>query len=162
MPEEKYVRPTQDEYFMQIMEAASLRATCDRGRAAAIIVVDGHVVATGYVGAPAGLEHCDEVGHMMRVVTDPKSGKQSEHCVRTVHAEQNAICQAAKMGQAVKGGTLYCRMEPCHACAMMIINCGIKRVVAQRQYHAAEWTREMFRQAGVQLEVLNSEVQEYS
>ena len=124
-------------------------------------MVDGHVVATGYVGAPAGLGHCDDIGHMMRIVVDPKSGKESEHCVRTVHAEQNAICQAAKLGHAVKGGTMYCRMEPCHVCAMMIINCGIKRVVARKRYHAAEWSREMFRQAGIILEVIDDEVQDY-
>ena len=159
--EAPYTRPDVDEYFINIMEAASARATCSRGRSAALIVVDGHIVATGYVGSPAGLPHCDEVGHMMRVVIDPMSGTQSEHCVRTVHAEQNAICQAAKLGHAVKGGTIYCRMEPCHVCAMLIINCGLRRVVAQRRYHAAEWSRELFQQAGVELLVLEDQVQQY-
>jgi dCMP deaminase len=158
---QQYERPDLDQYFINVMEATSARATCDRGRAAAVIVVDGHIVSTGYVGAPAGLAHCDDADHMMRIVVDPKSGRRSEHCVRTVHAEQNAICQAAKLGHAVKGGALYCRMEPCHVCAMLIINCGIKRVVAQKRYHAAEWSREMFAQAGVELTVLEDDVQEY-
>ena len=161
MSESEYVRPTKDEYFMQIMDATATRATCGRGRSASIIVKDGHIVSTGYVGSPAGLAHCDEVGHLMKIVRDPISGKESEHCVRTVHAEQNAICQAAKLGHAVQGATLYCRMEPCHVCAMLIINCGIKRVVAQRRYHAAQWSREMFEKAEVELVVLHDEVQSY-
>jgi dCMP deaminase len=85
----------------------------------------------------------------------------TEHCVRTVHAEQNAICQAAKNGVALDNATLYCRMTPCRVCAMLIINCGIKRVVCQRKYHAGTESEEMFLQAGVKLEFFHEEVQQY-
>ena len=85
----------------------------------------------------------------------------SQHCVRTVHAEQNAICQAAKRGVSIDGATLYCRMTPCRVCAMLIINCGIKRVVCERRYHAGAESEEMFRVAGVQLEYMHDELQQY-
>ncbi len=154
-------RPSWDEYFMQIVDAVAQRATCDRGKSGAVIVKDKQILSTGYVGAPAGLPHCDEVGHLMMKYIDD-SGKESMHCVRTTHAEQNAIVQAAKHGIAINGGTIYCTMEPCLTCAKMIINAGIKRVVAKKRYHAAQLTREFFKQAGVKLEVLNDEVMKYN
>jgi dCMP deaminase len=85
----------------------------------------------------------------------------TEHCVRTVHAEQNAICQAAKNGVSLNGGTLYCRMTPCRVCAMLIINCGIKRVVCERKYQAGGESEAMFKMAGVQLEFFYEDVQQY-
>ena len=85
----------------------------------------------------------------------------TEHCVRTVHAEQNAICQAAKKGVPLEGSTLYCRMTPCRVCAMLIINCGIKRVVCERKYHAGGESEQMFLQAGVQLDFVHDELQNY-
>jgi dCMP deaminase len=85
----------------------------------------------------------------------------TEHCVRTVHAEQNAICQAAKSGVALEGSTLYCRMTPCRVCAMLIINCGIKRVVCERKYHAGIESETMFKAAGVSLEYFHDEIQSY-
>jgi dCMP deaminase len=81
--------------------------------------------------------------------------------VRTVHAEQNAICQAAKRGIAIEGATLYCRMTPCRTCAMLIINCGIVRVVCQRRYHDGKDSEDMFRAVGIQLEYIHDEVQQY-
>ncbi|MCD6547700.1 MAG: cytidine/deoxycytidylate deaminase family protein [Nanoarchaeota archaeon] len=153
-------RPSWDEYFMQIVDAVAKRATCDRGRSGAIIVKDKQILSTGYVGAPSGLPHCDDVGHLLMKHID-EDGKESMHCVRTTHAEQNAIVQAAKHGVAINGATLYCTMEPCLACAKMIINAGIKRVVCKKRYHAGKLTREFFKQAGVKLEVLQDEVMEY-
>ena len=158
---DKHQRPSWDEYFMELMDTVAKRATCDRGRSGCVIVRDKQVLTTGYVGSPPGLPHCDDVGHLMKKVVD-EDGTIREHCVRTVHAEQNAICQAAKHGVSVDGATLYCRMEPCRVCAMLIISVGIKRVVAQRRYHAAQETREMFKQAGVELDVIEDEVQKYT
>jgi len=90
-----------------------------------------------------------------------ENGDVTEHCVRTVHAEQNAICQAAKRGVSLDGSTLYCRMTPCRTCAMLIINCGIKRVVCQRKYHAGVESEAMFLEAGVKLEYFFEELQQY-
>jgi len=160
MPEPTYRRPSWDEYFMEVAASISKRATCDRGRSGCVIARDNQLLVTGYVGAPAGLPHCDEVGHQMRKVLH-EDGSVSQHCVRTVHAEQNAICQAAKRGVAIAGATLYCRMTPCRTCAMMIINCGIVRVVAERRYHDGAESEEMFRTAGVILEYVHDEVQRY-
>ena len=156
-----YKRPTWDEYFMAMMEAISLRSTCDRGRSGCVIVRDKQAVATGYVGSAVGDDHCDDVGHLFQKRYNP-DGTSSNHCIRTVHAEQNAICQAARKGSSVDGGTLYCRMTPCPVCAKMIINCGIKRVVAQRRYHDAKESERVFQKAGVALEHINDEIQQYS
>ena len=90
-----------------------------------------------------------------------EDGSVTQHCVRTVHAEQNAICQAAKNGISIEGATLYCRMTPCRTCAMLIINCGIKRVVCQRKYHDSADSLSMFAQAGVEIVHLVDEVQQY-
>lgn len=97
----------------------------------------------------------------MKTVVDD-DGTTRQHCVRTIHAEQNAICQAAKYGLSLKGATLYCKMEPCRVCAMLIISVGIVRVVARRMYHAASDTREMFRAAGVELVVLDESLEQYA
>lgn len=155
-----YKRPSWDEYFMELANTASKRATCDRGRSGCVIVKNRHVLVTGYVGSPAGLPHCDEVGHLFSK-TIHSDGSISNHCIRTVHAEQNAICQAARRGIALEGATLYCRMTPCRTCAMLIINCGIKRVVCERKYHKGAESEEMFRQAGIELEFFYDEVQKY-
>ena len=158
--EEKYIRPSWDEYFMEIANTVSKRATCNRGRSGCVIVKDRQILVSGYVGSPVGLPHCDEVGHQMKKMLH-EDGAISEHCVRTVHAEQNAICQAAKRGIALEGSTLYCRMTPCRVCAMLIINCGIKRVVCEKKYHAGTESEEMFGKAGVELEFFNEEVLKY-
>jgi len=161
MGDEDYRRPSWDEYFMEVANAIAKRATCDRGRSGCVIARDNQILATGYVGAPAGLPHCDEVGHQMKKLVH-EEGHVTQHCVRTVHAEQNAICQAAKRGVAIAGATLYCRMTPCRTCAMMIINCGILRVVAERRYHDGAESEAMFGQAGVSLEYVNQETERYA
>jgi dCMP deaminase len=157
---EKYIRPSWDEYFMEVSRAIAKRATCDRGRSGCVIARDRQILVTGYVGAPAGLPHCDDVGHQMKKVVH-ENGKVTQHCVRTVHAEQNAICQAALRGIAISGATLYCKMTPCRTCAMLIINCRIARVVCEKRYHAGGESEELFREAGVTLEYFSELVEEY-
>lgn len=155
-----YQRPSWDDYFMEVAEAISKRATCDRGRSGCVIAKDRQLLVTGYVGSPQGLPHCDDVGHQFKKVIH-EDGSVSQHCVRTVHAEQNAICQAAKRGISIGGATLYCRMTPCRTCAMLIINCGIVRVVCERKYHMGVESEELFKDAGVKLEYKFNEVQKY-
>jgi len=159
--EEKYQRPSWDEYFLHVADTVAQRATCDRGRSGCVIVKNKQILVTGYVGSPSGLPHCDDVGHQIKK-TIHEDGNITNHCVRTVHAEQNAICQAAKRGIALEGSTLYCRMTPCRVCAMLIINCGIKRVVCEKKYHAGAESEEMFAMAGVELEFVSQEVMQYS
>lgn len=156
-----YIRPTWDEYFMEVANTIAKRATCDRGRSGCVIARNKQILVTGYVGSPVGFPHCDEVGHYFKKVIH-EDGSVTNHCVRTVHAEQNAICQAARLGIALEGATLYCRMTPCRTCAMLIINCGIKRVVCEKRYHAGQESEEMFRQANIQLDFMNEEIMEYS
>ena len=159
--QEPFQRPSWDEYFMELANAAAKRATCDRGRSGCVIVKDKQVLVTGYVGSPIGLPHCDEVGHLFKK-TFHEDETITTHCVRTVHAEQNAICQAARRGIALDGATLYCRMTPCRTCAMLIINCGIKRVVCEKKYHAGEESEEMFKQAGIKLEFFCEDILKYN
>ncbi len=160
MAEEKYIRPSWDEYFMEVANAVAKRATCDRGRSGCVIARDKQIVVTGYVGSPKGFAHCDEVGHQMKTVTH-EDGHTSSHCVRTIHAEQNAIVQAAHLGISINEGTLYCKMTPCRVCAMLIINSGIKRVVCEKKYHAGEESEAMFKQSGVQLDYFDASVENY-
>ena len=138
---EENKRPSWDDYFLDIADAVSKRATCNRGKTGCVFTKDNQILVTGYVGAPKGLPHCDEV--------------------RTVHAEQNAIAQAARRGIALEGATLYCRMTPCRVCAMMLINCGIVRVVCERRYHEAAETEEMFKKVGIELVYKYHEIQKY-
>ena len=157
----EHVRPSWDEYFMDLARVTGTRGTCDRGRVGCVIAKDKHILVGGYVGSPLGLPHCDEVGHLMKTVTHG-DGSQSRHCLRTAHAEQNAICQAAKLGIAIDGSTLYTNMVPCAACAKMIINVGVKRVVCKKRYHAGSETEELFETAGVKLEILDDQLEQYA
>lgn len=158
---EKYIRPSWDQYFMEVVNAISRRATCNRGRTGCVIVKDHQILVTGYVGSAAGDDHCDEVGHMYQKRLNA-DGSISEHCIRTVHAEQNALAQAAKRGVAVDGATVYMKMEPCAVCAKMMINAGIKRIVCQQAYHAAEESRRVLKKCKVKLEVLDKKTVRYS
>ncbi len=153
-------RPSWDEYFMHIVETVSERATCDRGKNAAIIVKNKRILSTGYVGSPVGLPHCDDVGHLMRDVLHT-DGKVRKHCVRTTHAEANAIAQAARFGISIEGATLYTKMVPCLDCTKLIINAGIKRIVAKNDYHASHDSKEFLKEAGITLEILNNETEKY-
>lgn len=160
MTEEKHIRPTWDEYFMEVCHAVAKRATCDRGLSGCVIAKDKQILVTGYVGSPKGLPHCDEVGHQMKTMTH-EDGHQTQHCVRTAHAEQNAIVQAAKLGVSIDGATVYCKMTPCAVCAKMIINSGIKKVICEKRYHAGSESEEMFKQVGIELNFFDEEVEKY-
>jgi len=156
----KYKRPSWDEYFLQIVDMVGSRGTCDRGRSGAILVKDKRILATGYVGSPIGIDHCDEVGHEMHTLTK-EDGTISRHCLRTSHCELNVIANAARFGVAIDGSTLYCKMVPCYTCAKTVINAGIKRVVALKAYHADKQSKVIFKQAGVKLEVVDKNIEPY-
>ena len=156
----KVIRPSWDEYFLGMADYVGTRGTCDRGRAGAVLVKVKRILATGYVGSPMGIAHCDDVGHEMHTVTR-EDGTVSRHCLRTAHAEMNAIANAARFGVAIEGGTLYCKMVPCYTCAKTMINAGIRRVVALRDYHATTETKKIFREAKVRLEIINKEIEPY-
>jgi dCMP deaminase len=125
-----------------------------------LVVRDRRIIATGYVGSPPGQPHCDEAGHQLKHLRD-ETGLTTTHCLRTIHAELNAICQAARYGIALEETTLYTKMEPCRTCAAAIVAVGISRVVASRGYHAASEARELLKAAGVQLEVFEDRVEQY-
>jgi dCMP deaminase len=154
-------RPSWDDYFMEVANAISKRATCDRGKSGCVIAKDRQLIVSGYVGSPTGFQHCDELGHQIKKVTH-ENGEMTEHCMRTVHAEQNAICQAARIGVSISGATIYTRMTPCRTCAMLLINCGISRVVCERKYHRGEESETMFKEAGIELVYKYNEHQQYS
>lgn len=156
----KHKRPSWDEYFIGMANYVRSRATCDRGRSGCVIVRDKRVISTGYVGSPPSLPHCDDVGHDIHTVTND-DGSKSEHCIRTAHAEQNAIAQAARFGIALEGATMYCKMVLCSTCAKMAITAGIKRIVCEQDYHASERSKEMFKKAGVKLEIINKNILKY-
>jgi dCMP deaminase len=156
----KYIRPSWDEYFMGVAKVIAKRATCDRGRMGCVIARDSQLLVTGYVGSPVGLPHCDDEGHLMKEVLN-EDGKISKHCVRTIHGEQNALCQAAKLGVSIKGGTLYTTLTPCVVCAKMLINAGIKRIVCEKRYHRGAESEELFRKSGVHLDITHDEVEKY-
>ena len=144
-------RPSWDEYFMEMAELARKRSTCLRRHVGAVIVKDNRVIATGYNGVPKGIRHCEETGCLRQQLNVP-SGKMHELC-RGLHAEQNAIIQAACMGSSIEGGTLYCTTQPCVICTKMIINAGIKRVVIKESYPDA-LAQEMAAEAGLVIYVM--------
>lgn len=145
---EPRTRPTWDEYFMEIAQVVATRATCPRRSVGAVIVLDRRILTTGYNGAPRGLSHCPPEGPMHDW---PRGCMINGHCVRAVHAEQNAIVQAALNGVSTRGSTLYVTCQPCNGCAKMIVNAGIIKVVFDGDYPDA-FAMEVFREA--QLEVL--------
>ena len=149
-----------DEYFTQIAELVGSRATCDRGRSGCVATKNKRILATGYVGAPSGVKDCDELGHEMHMIIHA-DGKKTQHCIRGTHAEQNVIAQAARIGVSLDGATLYVHMTPCYACAKMIINSGVVRVVAAKDYHDGERSKVVFSDAGVTLELLSNELEKY-
>ncbi|MGB6606544.1 MAG: cytidine/deoxycytidylate deaminase family protein, partial [Atribacterota bacterium] len=139
-------RPTWDEYFMEITELVSRRSTCLRRKVGAVIVKDKRILTTGYNGAPKGLPHCLEIG-CLREINKVSSGERQELC-RGLHAEQNAIVQAALHGLSIKDSVLYCTTQPCVTCAKMIINSGIKMIIYKEKY-PDELARKMLKEAGV-------------
>ena len=141
--------PDWDSYFMEIAYVVAKRSTCLRRQIGALLVKDKHILATGYNGAPSGLAHCGEVGCLREQLGVP-SGERHELC-RALHAEQNAIIQAAVQGISVAGSTLYCTTSPCSLCAKMLINAGVKRVVFDGVY-PDERAMAFFKEAGVEVE----------
>lgn len=157
---QKYKRPSWDEYFISMVDVIGARGTCDRGRSGTVIVKDKRILTTGYVGSPIGFPHCDEVGHEMHTFVN-EDGMKSQHCIRTAHAEQNAINNAARIGVALEGATMYCKMIPCYKCAQSIVNVGIVRLVAKKDYHAGAKTKKILKQAKVKFEILDKNKEEY-
>lgn len=145
---EKKARPSWEEYFMDITDLVARRSTCLRRSVGAIIVKDRRVLATGYNGAPSGLAHCSETG-CLREKQNVPSGQRHELC-RGIHAEQNAIIQAAYHGVSIKDASLFCTNLPCSICAKMLINAGIKAIWYKSGY-ADPMSMEMFAEAGVQV-----------
>ena len=142
------MRPSWDEYFMEIVEIIKTRSTCLRRQVGALIVKDKRILTTGYNGAPVGCAHCSEVGCMREKLNVP-SGKNHELC-RAIHAEQNAIIQAALHGVSTKGSTLYCTTQPCVLCAKMLINAGVEVIYFKGSY-PDKLALEMLNEAGVKL-----------
>jgi len=136
-------------YFMNIARQAATRATCDRKHVGAVIVRDRTILSTGYNGSIRGMPHCDEVGHLM----------ENGHCVATVHAEANAIIQAAKNGVRIDGGELYTTASPCWACFKLIANAGI-RVIYYGEFYRDTRSIEVARQLGIKLVDLTEAVRE--
>ncbi|WP_042331732.1 deoxycytidylate deaminase [Desulfosporosinus orientis] len=125
-------RPSWDGYFMQMAQVVAGRSTCLRRQVGAVIVKDKQILSTGYNGSPSGLQHCDEIGCLRQSLGVP-SGERHEIC-RAVHAEQNALVQAAKHGVAIAGADLYTTHQPCVLCTKLLINAGIKRVMYAYSY----------------------------
>lgn len=148
---ESAVRASWDEYFMEIAEIVKTRSTCLRRQVGAVIVKDNRIITTGYNGAPSGLRHCLEIGCERQRLGVP-SGERHELC-RALHAEQNAIIQAAKLGISTEGATIYITLQPCVICAKMLINAGIKKIVHKGEY-PDELSRKMLDEAGIEIQVM--------
>ena len=140
-------RPDWDTYFMSIAKVIATRANCSRRKVAAVIVADHRIISTGYNGTPRGIKNCFD-GGCPRCSGHVKSGASLEECV-CVHAEQNAICQAAYYGIRLAGSTIYVTLTPCLTCAKMIINAGIREVVYTGEYAFDEQSRKLLADAGV-------------
>lgn len=134
------MRPGWVRYFMDAARLASTRATCPRKHVGAVIVLDKRIICTGYNGSPPGASHCEDDGCLML----------DDHCIRTIHAEANAILQAAQSGVSVKGATLFCTWPPCHYCARLIVGAGIAAVYFEGEPLTPEAER-VFRECGTEI-----------
>lgn len=146
---EKPKRIGWQEYFMRVAHLISLRATCERAHVGAVIVRDNNILATGYNGSPSGLPHCDGPNCLIYKSTHP-DGTVEENCMRTIHAEMNAIIQAAKHGVAIKDAEIYITASPCINCLKALINVGIKTIYYDKPYKI-ENISELLRLSGVRL-----------
>lgn len=144
------IRPSWHEYFMEIAEVTAKRATCHRKHVGAVIVNDRHIISTGYNGSPPGLPHCTSVGHQLKLV----NGKSS--CIRTVHAEINAIAAAAKLGNSTKDSVMYITMQPCYTCTKALLSAGIKAVYWQEDYPDDEGL-ELLKSSGIIFQKLHTQ-----
>lgn len=143
-----------DDFYIKQLEKVSKKSTCDRGRVACIIVKDGNLLVTGASGVPEGFPTCDSDGHILETIVDD-FGNKYQHCVRTIHAEVDAIADAAYQGISLKGATLYCSMAPCKRCALVIIKAGISKVISEFAYHKDAESRKKLELAKVQLIVIH-------
>jgi len=143
------MRPSWDQYFVEIAQQVATRSTCLRRHVGAVIVRDKRILCTGYNGPPRSLPHCNETGCLREQLGIP-SGQRLDLC-RALHAEQNAIIQAALHGVSTEGSTIYVTHQPCFTCAKMIINAGIVRIVCANSY-PDELARNMLRDAGIALQ----------
>lgn len=151
-------RPSWDQYFLEMALLAAKRSTCMRRQVGAIIVRDKNILATGYNGAPSGTAHCEEIGCCLREQQAVPSGQRHEIC-RAAHAEQNAICQAAKHGVSIDRATMYCTTMPCVICAKMMINTGVNTIYYLEGY-ADPLSLSLLEESGVaitQLQLLGKE-----
>ncbi len=148
-------RPSWDSYFMEMAELVAKRSTCIRRNVGAVVVQDRRIVATGYNGAPKGLAHCSEIGGCLRQKLGIPSGERHEMC-RALHAEQNAIIQAATSGQSVEGATIYITHQPCVICAKMIINAGIEKIIVKEGY-PDELSTQLLEEAGRKIVMLGDQ-----
>lgn len=181
----KTERLSKRDYFINIVAAISERSTCNRSKPGCIFVKDDDILVTGYAGSLSGFNHCDDVGHLIerRQLTIPVEnvnydvknkkfqfdqasnsylGPVSEHCIRTIHAEQVAIARAAKRGVALNGSTCYVSITPCRVCAMLIIAAGIKEVIVINKYQKTIDSIELFNMAGVEIVHLDEINKTYS
>lgn len=142
------MRPSWDEYFMEITELVKTRSTCLRRQVGAVIVRDKHILTTGYNGAPKESSHCEQVGCLRQKLNIP-SGQRHELC-RAIHAEQNAIIQAGYTGTNINGATIYVTAQPCVLCAKMIINAGIVKIIFKGSY-PDDLSVQMLEEAGVEM-----------
>ena len=152
MAEKHDTRPSWDEYFMKLANDVATRTTCLRRGVGCVIVKDNRILATGYNGVPSGLRHCCETGCLREKLGVP-SGKRHEIC-RGLHAEQNAIIQAAKYGINIQGSKIYVNTQPCIVCAKMIINAGIEEIIYQNPYDD-ELARELLQESGIKMRVFD-------
>ena len=141
-------RPSNDEYFMEMAQLVSSRSTCLRRKVGAVIVKDKRVLSTGYNGSPKGTKHCEELG-CIRVKMNVPSGTRHELC-RGVHAEQNAVTQAAYFGVSVDGASIYTTTYPCSMCAKILINAGIREIIYSEGY-SDDLSKQLLDEAGITL-----------
>ena len=146
-------RPSWDQYFMTITRQVAERSTCTRAKVGAVIVRDKNILATGYNGAPAGMPHCIDSGCLVYTSKTP-TGEVEENCFRTIHAEINAIAQAAKNGASIRDADIYITHTPCIHCVKVLINTGIKRIFYEREYKRAT-IEELLRGANIHLECVS-------
>jgi len=152
-------------YYFGVVDAVRGLATCDRGQSGAVIVRRGQIIATGYVGSPAGAPHCDDDGHVLETrfpqAWEPSHAEfalgdlpgRSVHCVRTVHAEMNAILQCARFGPSCDDAEMYCTMFPCYECAKVIVNAGVTVVHAYKDYHRSSSSKSLFDASDVRWDI---------
>ncbi len=142
-------RKSWNQYFMDIAFKVAERATCNRARIGAVIVKDRNIIATGYNGSPAGQPHCTEVGCLIYVSRNP-DGEEEENCFRTIHAEINAIAQAAKHGVSIDGADIYVTASPCYHCLKTILNTGIRHIYYAKPYKIGK-VEHLLQGAGVEM-----------